>query len=150
LKETIMALKPSGVDQTLAIVKDADKFKARIAELAKAEASADKAMAASKAMNTKLFAEMDQMTKDAEAKAKMAQDRAKAADKAANVAMQPVIEAQAQADRLNSTLAGREERLKRDIAAHGVDVEVLKDREVAFAEKVKNFQNAVKAACNGI
>jgi hypothetical protein len=135
--------KNSGVDQTLEIVKDAEKFKVRITELAKAEAGAKASTDKAKARNTLLNEEMDTMVKNAENKARMAQARSSAADKAAEVAMKPVIEAQAQADRLNKAVASREERAKKYEEGLQVDTELLREREVEFAEKVKNFQNAV-------
>lgn len=140
----------SSVDKTLEIVKDADKFKARITELATAEASMKASTAKAKKRNAALNVEMDEMMTDANAKATLAQMRANAADKAADVAMLPIIEAQAKVDRLNKTIAGREERAKKAAEGVAVDVEVLREREAEFAEKVKNFQNAVKAACDGI
>tara|TARA_R110000803_G_scaffold68954_2_gene131073 strand:+ start:596 stop:1030 length:435 start_codon:yes stop_codon:yes gene_type:complete len=140
----------SSVDKTLEIVKDADKFKARIAELAKAEASAKASTKKAQTRNTELNAEHDKMVADVNSKLALAQSRSKAADKAADIAMQPVIEAQATADRLNKTLKGHEDRVKSLESALGVDVEVLRERKLEFAKKIKNFHNAIKAACDGI
>ena len=62
-----------------------------------------------------------------------------------NSIMQSAIEAQNQANRLNEAVAYREIRAKRFEEGLEVDVEVLREREIAFAEKVKNFQNALNA-----
>tara|TARA_R110000751_G_scaffold257228_1_gene356637 strand:- start:59 stop:319 length:261 start_codon:yes stop_codon:yes gene_type:complete len=66
-------------------------------------------------------------------------------DSEENSIMQSAIEAQNQANRLNEAVAYREIRAKRFEEGLEVDVEVLREREIAFAEKVKNFQNALNA-----
>jgi|GEM_PF-5693123 len=66
-------------------------------------------------------------------------------DSEENSIMQSAIEAQNQANRLNEAVAYREIRAKRFEEGLEVDVEVLREREIAFAEKVKNFQNDLNA-----
>ena len=145
-----MAPRLNSVDQTLEIVKDAEKFKARIEELAKAQRAADKSTEKAQARNKELFAEYDAKKKAGDAAVSDAKARVVAADKSVAEAMAPVVEARAQVNRLNVSVKNREDRLKRDLEKFENDRIVLFEASEEFNQKVETFKNAVTSACSNV
>lgn len=79
-----MALsKRSSVDQTLELVRDADKFKSRIEELAKMEMDANASIDKANATIKEKREESDKIVKDIQMQRKVLADKIAAADSAA-------------------------------------------------------------------
>jgi len=134
-------------DQTLELVKDASKFKAKLEELAKAEVSAKEAMAKSKQMNKEVFADIDAAHKELariKAEQKRVLDEGTKPLEAANEDLRK-REARLNTDRKGFDAANDKVKYERD--AIQAEKANLKEREVAFAERVNAFEKVVQAVC---
>lgn len=146
-----MALtKKSGIDDTLAIVKDATKFKVRIATLAKAEQAAAAAVERSTAKNRELLAELDVKTKAANAELKAAITRAKELDGQGSTALAEAQRVSGETGRREKKMARREARLDQDRAIFRRDKAALAKEREALTSLAARFKAAATAACNGI
>lgn len=134
-------------DQTLDLVRDAEKFKAKIEKLAKAERSAEAAIKKSTNLSKKVFAEMD------EAQAKVDQLNAtirrlqeKAAGpidtqtKALNDREAAVAKDEERLSKLMDKFNDAQDALKRDR-------EGLKGKVVEFDERVASFEAVIISVC---
>jgi len=136
-----------GADQTLELVKDGAKFKKKLEELAKVEASANAAMEKSRELNKQVFAEVDT------AKAELENIR-KQRKAVMDEGMRPLeakqnelskLELQMTKDRnrLDNALA----KLKADQAAIKAEKADLKERVIVFEARVAAFEKSVKSVC---
>ena len=144
-----MALaKRNAVDDTLALVRDADKFKDRIEQLAKAERSAMKAQNKSADKCRALAIEMDDMRAAAQREVNDARARAKSEIASISQAKDAVMEEQGKVDRKLKALGKREDKLAQDRAVFQVQKGMLEDAIKTFDIKVKAFNDAATAASN--
>ncbi len=142
--------KKSSVDDTLAIVKDVGKFKARIAELGKATKAFEKANEEHVAKNKMLFAELDAKTEAANAELKAATSRAKELDAAAGTEMDAVNTRKAEVVKREETFERRVAKLEMDRAQLRRDRAEIVGERVVLTGIAKRFKAAAAAACNGI
>lgn len=144
-----MALaKRNAVDETLELVRDADKFKERIEQLAKARRAAAKAEKQSAEKFKAFGIEMDAMRAAAEKEVRDAQVRAKSAIASIAQEKDAVMVEQGKVDRKLKALGKREDKLAQDRAVFQVQKGELEDAIKTFDIKVKAFNDAVAAANN--
>jgi chromosome segregation ATPase len=145
-----MASSKKAIDDTLEVVKDLEKFKGRIKELADAQAAADASVEKAKAKNKETFAEMDAKVAMAEDDLASVRARVASAEKDAQDAMKPVKQAQGEVNKAWSEFAKREAKLIDD--QNAVDAEKVKciDDRMVFQATVKRFKEGVAALTSAI
>jgi len=144
-----MALaKRNAVDDTLALVRDVDKFKDRIEQLAKAERSAMKVQKKSADKCKALAIEMDDMRAAAQREVNDARARAKSEIASISQEKDAVMEEQGKVDRKLKALGNREDKLAQDKAIMASERGMLDDAVKSFDVKVAAFNDAVASASN--
>jgi len=142
-----MALaKRNAVDDTLALVRDVDKFKDRIEQLAKAERSATKAQKKSADKCKALAIEMDDMRAAAQREVNDARARAKSAIRSISQEKDAVMEEQGKVDRKLKALGKREDKLAQEKAILDSQKVMLDDAVKSFDVKVAAYNDAVASA----
>ena len=142
-----MALaKRNAVDDTLALVRDVDKFKDRIEQLAKAERSAMKVQRKSADKCKALAIEMDDMRAAAQREVNDARARAKSAIRSISQEKDAVMEEQGKVDRKLKALGKREDKLAQEKAILDSQKVMLDDAVKSFDVKVAAYNDAVASA----
>lgn len=133
-----------GVNETLEVVKDNAKFKDKLEQLAKAEASAKAAMEKSRLMNIEVNGQFDQKRAELE---ELKTEQRTAVEKA----MKPIENQKADLANREAAIVKEEKRLKGLVDKINYDLNgikkqtaAIKDREVKFDERVKAFEAAAK------
>ncbi len=143
----MLTKKKSNVDETLAVVRDLTKFKKRIEELAKAEKSANDAVAVATAKIAEINIKMDLRVAEANKKVKAGQDLLVSREAGVADLTATALEAQGEATRHEKALTKRAARLEQDRAKLKADKAAFKDEAIGQAKKAQSFENAAKAAC---
>ena len=142
-----MLTSQDSVDRTLEIVKDADKFKERIAELKKAVTAYNTAATKSKKTVVAANKELDNIVAQSqELRENAKKDVQRYYDDAAK-AMEPVKVAQGEVDKSAAAVGRRVTRLEQDRAALNRSKEQLKEDRMAFEKMRLQFEELTKAAC---
>jgi|DEB0MinimDraft_10_1074344.scaffolds.fasta_scaffold33640_2 hypothetical protein len=145
-----MALGKSGAEEALDVVKDTEKFKDRLAELAKMEKNAKAALQKSTETNKRVFAEQDAKVKEADKYVADAKERAKQIEAGANQALTTAQKLEAELAKKEKDLIKREDKVREAAAVVKQQKEELQTDRAALIEQVAQFKKAAEAACNGI
>ena len=144
-----MALsKKSSVDQTLELVRDADKFKKRIKELAKAELDANASIAKANAKSKEQREEADKFAKDMQAQRKFLDAKIKTADNGAAVAKSAAKEILGKSEKLDAKIAKREEKLEEEKKNLEDTYSDFAEEKAALRARMIAFDNLVKSVAS--
>lgn len=135
------------IDDTLSIVKDAGRFKTRLAELAEATAAHEASARKAKADNKETFAARDAHLAQHQERLNNVQARVKAGEADVENAMKPVRRAEAELAQNKETLDRCRIKLERDQAAFTKLLAEHHEHVEDFNAKVKRFESVVEALC---
>jgi hypothetical protein len=142
--------KANSVDATLEIVKDLDKFKARIKELAAAEVAAENSTKKAKARNGALNLAHDKAVAAHQDTLKSMSAHMKSMEKSANDAMKPVTEAKADVVKATAALAKREDKLAEGEKSLAKNIAELAGRITTHRSVAREFEAVITAAVKGL
>ena len=146
-----MALKRKNeVDETLAIVRDVDKFKKRILELGEAKKALGTATKKHAEKNKALVVELNVKVAEANTQLAAAIARAKELDSQGSAALAEARRVEGDTNKREKSMARRDARLEQDRAILRRDKEALVEERKAFDSLVSRFKSAATAACNGV
>jgi len=140
-----MALTKHSADDTLAIVKDLDKFKKRIGELAKAKADVDNSVKKAKAKLDELYTAMDAKAVEAGQIEKAAKELMTSANKAHETALDEANVVWGKAGRTERAVAKRVAKLDEDKMLLAASKTEFAGEKKAFKAQVAAFNSAVNA-----
>jgi chromosome segregation ATPase len=135
----------TNIDNTLAIVKDLDKFKKRIEELGKAQKDLDNSTKKAKAKMDEINTAMDAKAVEAGQIEKAAKELMTSADKARASALDDANKVLGKANRATKDVAKRTAKLDENKAWLAAAKTEFAEEKEAFKAKVTAFTNAVSA-----
>lgn len=145
-----MALKKTGADQALDIVKDVDKFKSRLEELAKAEASLTEANDRHREKNNAMNATLDKRIADVNQEVRLAKERVKSTIADGVNALNAAKEMVGDVEKREAILEKKAAKLAEDRANLEARLTQVAKTQSEFSKTVNRFRNAAQAACNGL
>ena len=140
----------NSIDETLEIVRDIDKFKARIEQLGKVKAQADESMEKAKAKNKELNAAMDTKVAKADKLVDAAKGRAAAHDASVATAFKDIAEEKSKVTKLIRSIEKREKTLEQE---RGIFEKAKVEQAQAVqdqATRAEVFKNAVNGAVSAL
>lgn len=146
-----MALKKkSSIDETLDLIKDAEKFKARIAELKMRERVAAAAEKRSQRRCAQINADMEKSVIAAQGELDTARTTAKAELASIGKAASVVAEAQGEVAKKLKVLSKREAKVVQDRKVIVAERATQREDRSDFENTVLRFRAAVRAACGAV
>jgi chromosome segregation ATPase len=146
-----MALtRKSNVDETLALVKDIDKFKDRIKQLSKVKSAATKSIETAQAKVAGLNKAMDAKVEEAAEIERQAKTLLKSAREAGGKALAEANAVLGKAQRAEKRVVKLKDKLEEEKAGLTANKVGLANDEVHFQNKVVQFKQAAVALCKAV
>ena len=139
----------SGASAALDIVKDGAKLKAKLKELADAEANLTDSYDKVKKRNKKLNVEFDEMTTLMAETIEKAKAKASGIREDANSAMRPVEKAKRELAQCEKAFGKKVEKFEFDQKQMALQKSQLADMEASFLERVEAFDDTVATLMQG-